>query len=470
MAMSWKGLIILGENATNNALLSAVKDPSTGDVYVPQGHRGTQMAIYRSNGTVAEAPMPQTTVMDTGLSLYSAVWSDLRGTLLLYGGINPLSQNRQGSPFLVEYDPRTNAWSRVTTKGPSPGNLYSHCMVPAYKGKMMVVFGGVDALKDEIQGDIYILDVQSMSWTKGTDIEKGLQRKGMACTAAGDSFVVWGGEINGNIPPEFDVPAIYNLKAGKWTKEFALVASDSGFHNGINGAAIGGGVAAAVLMLVAIGFFVYRRHKSKHAYSSASEHSLSDKSSPLTDNPKLNIDTINFIPPTTSLQTPVNVQTISCTAEEYSSQPPKAHSAQLSKARNFLALFPTTHNPHSPPPEASNLGYTSLASRDPQSHIHCETSGEKPDPNVVDNFGSQLRSPQVYDSPNYKMHLWETATSSQPRNPQGIDIRGDHEQQLHTQIELLKAQQEKRMTLLKVQHEQQQAKLAMLERQLKATK
>lgn len=59
----------------------------------------------------------------------------------------------------------------------------------------MVVYGGslVDA-NSTLQGDVYILDVTSLTWTKAPPPPSNSQfRRNMACTAAGNNFVVWGG-------------------------------------------------------------------------------------------------------------------------------------------------------------------------------------------------------------------------------------------------------------------------------------
>lgn len=57
----------------------------------------------------------------------------------------------------------------------------------------MVVFGGQLYLK-EPRGSIFILDVPTLTWTQGPDIDYPLGRSSAACTVAGDNFVVWGGK------------------------------------------------------------------------------------------------------------------------------------------------------------------------------------------------------------------------------------------------------------------------------------
>lgn len=68
----------------------------------------------------------------------------------------------------------------------------------------MIVFGGalypdvVTRVKGAIPlativGSIYILDIQSLTWTKGADVDPQYARSDMACGVSGDNFVAWGG-------------------------------------------------------------------------------------------------------------------------------------------------------------------------------------------------------------------------------------------------------------------------------------
>jgi hypothetical protein len=58
----------------------------------------------------------------------------------------------------------------------------------AYNGAKMIVFGG--RTPDKISGDLYILDVATMTWTQGPSSDP---RTGMVCSVSGDNFVAWGG-------------------------------------------------------------------------------------------------------------------------------------------------------------------------------------------------------------------------------------------------------------------------------------
>ena len=63
----------------------------------------------------------------------------------------------------------------------------------AHNGSKLIVFGGYTIGK-QVLGSIYILDVQTMVWTRGQNTDTSMIRSDMACTVAGDSFIAWGGE------------------------------------------------------------------------------------------------------------------------------------------------------------------------------------------------------------------------------------------------------------------------------------
>ncbi|KAF9952847.1 hypothetical protein BGZ72_005879 [Mortierella alpina] len=179
---------------SNFMKLKAVTDPNTGDVYVPSGmNNGTEMAVYHpNNGTFTSVAMASPMVMTNAVAYYSVVWSTQRNSMILYGGFYYFDDT-EGNPYLIEFNPRTAAWSRIPTTGENPGDIAAHCMVPAHNGSKLIVFGGYTIGK-QVLGSIYILDVQTMVWTRGQNTDTSMIRSDMACTVAGDSFIAWGGE------------------------------------------------------------------------------------------------------------------------------------------------------------------------------------------------------------------------------------------------------------------------------------
>ncbi|KAF9933814.1 hypothetical protein BGZ67_004134 [Mortierella alpina] len=265
--------------------LKSVVDPKTGLVYIPNGwSNGTSMAIYNPEGSIfTSVPMPSFEIMTPTVSHSTVVWSTQRDSFLMYGGLNFLDI-RVGNPFLVEYSPRSKVWSRLKTTGDSPGDISSHCMVSAYNGTKMVVFGG-NTIAREPQASIFILDVATLTWAQGNDADPSQRRSDMTCTVAGDNFVVWGGEYVASKINLFGTPLIYNLKSKQWTTDFIL--SDTTLptespptlpptmlpSKGINIAAIAGSCAAVIVAIIAA-FLIYRRGKYKLLARQSSDLSL----------------------------------------------------------------------------------------------------------------------------------------------------------------------------------------------------
>ncbi|KAG0211239.1 hypothetical protein BGX28_008306 [Mortierella sp. GBA30] len=157
---------------------------------------------------------------------------------------------------------------------------------PTYNGAKMILFGGISTELLSTLGSIWILDVLSLSWKKGVNIDPLQNRTGMACTVAGDNFIVWGGNNNRNTPLQPMV--IYNLKTDQWTNQFAIpippphstgtsnvtpisstsastptsTPSTSGGSSGTNVVAIGSSICA-VLAVAMIGFFIYYRRRNR---------------------------------------------------------------------------------------------------------------------------------------------------------------------------------------------------------------
>ncbi|KAF9116239.1 hypothetical protein BGX27_004090 [Mortierella sp. AM989] len=243
--------------------LAAVADPNSGLIYIPGGgNEGQNMLEYDpSSGSSRLLAMPAEYVGKV-VRFFTAVWSTQRNSIILYGGFYNASGVDIAFSTLYEYQPSAATWSIITTSGDAPDASTSHCMVPAYNGAKMALFGGI--LYSNPQRSLYILDVQSMKWTRGTDIDPPLARFRMACSAAGDSFVAWGGfggahgEASANL---LGTPVVYDLKANRWVSQFAPVSTSppsdpinpsSGLRSSTT--AIGNFVAAATVAII-IGYF-----------------------------------------------------------------------------------------------------------------------------------------------------------------------------------------------------------------------
>ncbi|KAF8975439.1 hypothetical protein BGZ46_009122 [Entomortierella lignicola] len=259
--------------------LCAVTDPGTGLVYIPAGaNQGLNMMQYNPATVGSQTLSIPTQFGNKSVTHYSAAWSTVRNSILMHGGFYQLNSNIS-SPNLYEYSMSTSTWTLLNTTGPSPGDLNGHCMVPAYGGTNIVVFGG-KTISGQSQGSIYFLNASNLTWVKGADIDPTLNRNGMACSVSGDYFIAWGGGQGGKYVSSLGTIVIYNMKSNQWTSQFIspTSASGSGTSTGstptnvsnpnsstsgtTSKAAIIGGASAAAVVVIVIALFIFKRYNT----------------------------------------------------------------------------------------------------------------------------------------------------------------------------------------------------------------
>ncbi|KAF9365800.1 hypothetical protein BGX34_008260 [Mortierella sp. NVP85] len=187
----------------------AATDPSTGRVYIPFAYRkpdGTfnMLVVDLKDGSSASDHKDFTLPEQ---SSYAVTWSaHLKGLLFL---------NENG---VYSYNP-LDGWKDFN--GP-PGLTATRefCMVSS--GSKVVVFGGYSKNSDSISGDIFILDVPTLTWKKGPSTSPRDARRSPACALSNGQFVAWGGDASNGakvVPPDHMV-LIYDLKTDAWTSEY----------------------------------------------------------------------------------------------------------------------------------------------------------------------------------------------------------------------------------------------------------
>ncbi|KAF9985521.1 hypothetical protein BGZ75_002919 [Mortierella antarctica] len=256
--------------------------------------------MYIYNTFQGYAPNVTKTIVpgvSTSYEKYGAVWSTVRKSVLFYGG----KANRTIPVGLMEYQPSNNQWTNVVsfTEGPATDIFRSITRVVSadiltensrsyHPGRLM--FGN-----QILPYSVFILDVNTLVWTKGTDPKIGEERYSPACAVVGDYFIVAGGSP----PPSGGIvqPVIvYNIKMNQWTdsykapntpsvstgiesssmKETASPVVDQGQPSGtgnLSGAKIGiiaGGSSTLLIFLTCGAFLIHRRkmRKSQQADSS----------------------------------------------------------------------------------------------------------------------------------------------------------------------------------------------------------
>jgi hypothetical protein len=155
---------------------------------------------------------------------FTATWSTLRKQIFIFGGLSlGVAQNT-----LYTYIPNStnvDSISAAQVTGDIPPGRNEHCMVEAYGRTKMILFGGY-GLEGFALDDIYILDVVSMKWTKGTPGGPMARRRSTSCAATGDYFIVWGGVMfmfkdPDAIVPNENVTLIYNLVTNQWVDTYS---------------------------------------------------------------------------------------------------------------------------------------------------------------------------------------------------------------------------------------------------------
>ncbi|KAF9927649.1 hypothetical protein FBU30_002988 [Linnemannia zychae] len=276
---SWHNEVYLkpkeGYTVSASVIRSVITNPNTNLVYIPGAYlMETNMVVFNSSAinSTAEtniksfsiAAMPSIPTLERVLSGYSAIWSDYRNSILLFGGrYEATSTDFSSQPgtfvdVIFEYNATVGSWSTVGTEGPMPVNITRHCTVQAKNGTKLVVFGGSSSPNADIVplGDIHILDVPTMTWSRGKSADSSQFRAAMACSVVGDNFIAWGGTTGTEV---LNSTIIYDLKNGQWTNKYVR---SYGANNSRNTGVIIGCIIVSVFVLgLTIGYFVYTRRK-----------------------------------------------------------------------------------------------------------------------------------------------------------------------------------------------------------------
>ncbi|GJJ67968.1 hypothetical protein EMPS_00314 [Entomortierella parvispora] len=302
---AWTLVTLRADSMPRLDYLSA-QDRDTGLVYMAEGDIGIKNMQYMysfdmvANTIISSVPIPAGTVAENIGSTfgrwahYSVAYSAYRKSLLYSGrSVN----GTYGTPVnleLIEFIPANNTWRTLLTQGPQPTNRIGHCMEPNEDGTKIVVFGGRLETNLLLTGELWILDVPTMTWTQGPSASQ--PRYESACTIVNDTLINWGGRVD-----EYTVAPLvllFDLKANTFVNEYkpswlktpttisVSVTTSTGRrrsdtsipiagetldpNGGRNGgshnqaAIIGGAIAGAVLLLTAMGAGFFYRRKRAH--------------------------------------------------------------------------------------------------------------------------------------------------------------------------------------------------------------
>ncbi|KAG0219625.1 hypothetical protein BGX33_001797 [Mortierella sp. NVP41] len=102
----------------------------------------------------------------------------------------------------------------MRTSGSVPGPSTASCMVSAHNGTKIILFGGQRG--KILLGDLHVLDVRTLVWTKEHAVDPTENRSHMACAVGGDSFIVWGVRLSKTTVQagmNSGTPLVYNLRS-----------------------------------------------------------------------------------------------------------------------------------------------------------------------------------------------------------------------------------------------------------------
>ncbi|KAF9538466.1 hypothetical protein EC957_006722 [Mortierella hygrophila] len=184
---TWRFIYHPLEMQRSDKQLKAEVDPTSGLIYLPLGYDAQIMQVYDplapTSGAETGGKAPQAAagpdaasplgfgrasgiVMADGVKRgstgYSWMWSSIRTAFILFGG--RIGDGAPDAPYLHEFKPNYEGptpggtWSILKTNGTVPPRLIGSCMLSAYNGTKIVLFGGhpVNFISTPT---IYILDV-----------------------------------------------------------------------------------------------------------------------------------------------------------------------------------------------------------------------------------------------------------------------------------------------------------------------
>jgi hypothetical protein len=242
--------------------LKAVTDPDSGLIYIPNAYQDPktgEIAMLRVD--LKAKTFKSVSMMDTlrGVTFYSATWSAAMGRIVYYS---------TWADGVYSYSP-SKGWKKENTKGDVPPPRVDACLVSAYDGHKIVLFGGYSRLYSKSLNDIYILDVDTMTWTKGPDAGSSNQRDSAACASSKNYFIAWGGVVNyvdKDAMPD-KAALVFDIQSSNWTQQYdgtsaRVVQRYVAPRNSVPG--ILGGILGTLAVLFAImGYIIYRKRTKR---------------------------------------------------------------------------------------------------------------------------------------------------------------------------------------------------------------
>ncbi|KAI8361896.1 hypothetical protein B0O80DRAFT_492938 [Mortierella sp. GBAus27b] len=189
---------------------SGAVDPATGILYIPNAVWANMLVVQPTN-TFNKRPMP-----DALLPTQQAAvgWSEHLKKLLLFGGTTgAIGQTDFFHAFSFS---EADGWVNLTSsmKGQVPTPRAGACLVPAYGGSKMILYGGATIENTVIYSDVFVLDVATMNWTKGPQHPTKQGLTNTACAYSNDFLITWGGQLKNSVATS--ATYLFSLKTNNW--------------------------------------------------------------------------------------------------------------------------------------------------------------------------------------------------------------------------------------------------------------
>ncbi|KAG0036124.1 hypothetical protein BGZ82_004673 [Podila clonocystis] len=196
-----------------NPGLSGVADPDTDNVIIPNGVGGTTGLPTAVLSGVSSRYVITPSFPEMASYGYSMAWSKTAKTAFIIGGMTGTTP----STFFGRWDNSVNyAWQRLSSAA-EPSGRERACMVPAYNGTQLVLFGGRTTTSS--LSDIWVYDVLNSTWKQGSPGGARNARSSHACAVSGDYLIAWGG-VRMAVDTPSDYTSLFNLATNTWVNQY----------------------------------------------------------------------------------------------------------------------------------------------------------------------------------------------------------------------------------------------------------
>ncbi|KAF9381887.1 hypothetical protein CPC16_009636 [Podila verticillata] len=193
--------------------LGAAADPENDNIIIPNGAGTLASSTALLDGRSGKYNLTLA-LLDVPSYGYSIAWSSSAKTAFIFGGLvtNALS------PYFGRWiSSGINTWERISATADDPSAREMACMVPAYNGTKLILYGG--RTNTTTLSDIYVYDVLASKWKQGSPGGLPHARSSHACAVSGDYFIGWGGVQMAVIVPS-QYTSVYNLITNTWVDRY----------------------------------------------------------------------------------------------------------------------------------------------------------------------------------------------------------------------------------------------------------